>query len=105
MRLESPWPLKAMQLLDPGHIVAGKGLAYRSAGVPKGVLPRMLGGEMKTRPAGAAVVLKEQLPGVEVEWDCQELGSSLDASPLSLYNLIYEVEFTCKKWKLVASVQ
>ena len=92
VRAESPWPLAAMQLLEPGEIVAGKGRAYRSAGVPKAVLPRMLEGEMKRRPGGAAVVLKEQLPHVEVEWDCQEQGSSIDASPLSMTRNINEMQ-------------
>ncbi|CAJ1394970.1 unnamed protein product [Effrenium voratum] len=76
VRAFAPKALCAFELLARGEICAARGAAYRSAGVPKDVLPRMLEGEMKKRPAGAAVVLREQLPEVSVQWDCEECPSA-----------------------------
>lgn len=69
----SHWPWPCFELLTPGEPLRIHGIAYRSAGVPAHVLDRMVEGQMKKKAAGAAVVLREHLPKITVEWDMQEV--------------------------------
>jgi len=70
------WPLPAVEMLHPGEILEVTGTAYRSAAVPQNVLGRMLEGQMKKRPGGAAVLLQERFPKIVPQWRCEDCPSA-----------------------------
>ena len=70
------WPLPAVEILHPGEILEVAGTVYRSAAVPQCVLGRMLEGQMKKRPGGAAVLLRERFPKIVPQWRCEDCPSA-----------------------------
>eukprot|EP00435_Cladocopium_sp_Y103_P030006 s802_g7.t1 len=85
VRCSAPtWPLRAAEMVEPGEILEVAGTLYRSAAVPQNVLPRMLEGQLKKRPGGAAVLLKEKLPQVVPHLECQECPTANGADACGL---------------------
>ncbi|CAE7438604.1 RTCA [Symbiodinium sp. CCMP2592] len=77
VRASAPhWPLPCFELLDRGAVRSVSAAVYSSAGVPRHVLGRMVEGELKKRPSGASILLKERLPEAEVHWNSQECPSN-----------------------------
>lgn len=85
VRCSTPrWPLEASEMVEPGEILEVAGTLYRSAAVPQNVLPRMLEGQLKKRPGGAAVLLKEKLPEIVPHFECQECPTANGADACGL---------------------
>lgn len=91
----NPWPLPAIEVTEVGEIRKVSGTAYRSANVPSNVLQRMLEGQLKKQPAGAAVLLQHRLPDVSPEWNCQDCPSANGADACGLI-VAFETSQGCR---------
>lgn len=77
VRASAPcWPLPCFELLNCGAVRSVSAAVYSSAGVPRHVLGRMVEGDLKKRPAGASILLKERLPDAQVHLNSQECPSN-----------------------------
>mmetsp|Transcript_78821 Transcript_78821/g.217996 ORF Transcript_78821/g.217996 Transcript_78821/m.217996 type:complete len:300 (+) Transcript_78821:98-997(+) len=70
------WPLRPFEAPERGEVSEARGVAFKSAGVPAHVLPRLLEGKLKKRDVVAVPVLRERLPSTPAKWEELEVGSA-----------------------------